>query len=275
MSVAAATTNLYPVQFVQTWAESMAQVLGEISGAPLPSAVLSEPLADIPPSSEHDLWAIAACSGAVRGEMSLHIPAASAVRLAQMFMSEPAAPDVEFSSDYREAALELLRQANGLFATAIKPRWGEVQIALDAASAAPSWPASSTSWLRFAEGAAASFIEFQFSAALMAALRAEKTDASDPSAPALSDVAPSVQYDDKVNLKALMDVELAVSLRFGSRRLLLREVLELSPGAVIELDRHVQEPVDMLLDGRVIARGEIVVMDGNYGLRVTEVAPAT
>lgn len=74
------------------------------------------------------------------------------------------------------------------------------------------------------------------------------------------------------NLDLLLDVELGVTLRFGSRRMLLREVLELSAGAVIELDRLVQEPVDLLLDGKLIARGEVVVVDGNYGLRVSEVA---
>ena len=50
-------------------------------------------------------------------------------------------------------------------------------------------------------------------------------------------------------------------------------MLDLSPGAVVELDRRVQEPVDLLLDGRLVARGEVVVIDGNYGLRVTEVSP--
>jgi flagellar motor switch protein FliN len=51
------------------------------------------------------------------------------------------------------------------------------------------------------------------------------------------------------------------------------EVLDLSPGAVVELDRTIQEPVDLLLDGRLVARGEVVVIDGNYGLRVTDVSP--
>jgi flagellar motor switch protein FliN/FliY len=51
----------------------------------------------------------------------------------------------------------------------------------------------------------------------------------------------------------------------------LREVLALSPGSVVELDRNVQAPVDLLLDGRVIALGDVVVVDGKYGLRITEV----
>ncbi|HUI83872.1 MAG TPA: flagellar motor switch protein FliN [Candidatus Binatia bacterium] len=73
------------------------------------------------------------------------------------------------------------------------------------------------------------------------------------------------------NFGLLMDVELPVMLRFGSRLATLREVLELASGAVLELDREVQEPVDLVLNGRVIARGEVVVVDGNYGLRITDV----
>ena len=77
---------------------------------------------------------------------------------------------------------------------------------------------------------------------------------------------------DTMKLDLVMDVELNVTLRFGQRQLTLREVLDLSSGSVVELDRHVEEPIELLLDGRVIARGEAVVVDGNYGLRVSEVA---
>ena len=73
------------------------------------------------------------------------------------------------------------------------------------------------------------------------------------------------------NLGLVMDVELNVTLRFGQRQLSLREVMDLSSGSVVELDREVDEPVELILDGRVIARGEAVIVDGNYGVRVTEV----
>ena len=72
-------------------------------------------------------------------------------------------------------------------------------------------------------------------------------------------------------LELFKDVELDVTLRFGGRRMLLREILDLGPGAVVELDRQLQDPVDLLLDGKIIARGEVVVVEGNYGLRVVEV----
>lgn len=73
------------------------------------------------------------------------------------------------------------------------------------------------------------------------------------------------------NLDLVLDVELNATLRFGQRQLPLREIVELSSGSVVELDRQVDEPVELVLDGRVIARGEAVIIDGNYGMRITEI----
>lgn len=73
------------------------------------------------------------------------------------------------------------------------------------------------------------------------------------------------------NLDLVMDVELNVTLRFGQRQLPLREVLDLTSGSVVELDRQVDEPVELILDGRVVARGEAIIIDGNYGMRITQV----
>jgi flagellar motor switch protein FliN len=84
-------------------------------------------------------------------------------------------------------------------------------------------------------------------------------------------VRPKKATIDPANLQLVMDVELNVSLRFGQCQLPLRDVLDLTSGSVIELDRDVDDPVELLLDGKVIARGEAVIVDGNYGLRVTEI----
>ncbi len=72
-------------------------------------------------------------------------------------------------------------------------------------------------------------------------------------------------------IERVIDVPLAVTLRFGQRHLTLREVLALATGSLVELDRQVEEPVELVLGDRLIARGEVVIVDGNYGLRVTEV----
>lgn len=70
----------------------------------------------------------------------------------------------------------------------------------------------------------------------------------------------------------LYDIELDATLQFGSREMALREVLSLGPGDVVELDRHVSEPVDLVVGDRIVARGEVVVASGNFALRITEVA---
>ena len=73
-------------------------------------------------------------------------------------------------------------------------------------------------------------------------------------------------------LELLLDVELEVSLRFGSREMPLGEILELGPGDVVQLDRHVSEPVDLIVGDKIVARGDVVLVNGNFGLRVSEVA---
>ena len=76
--------------------------------------------------------------------------------------------------------------------------------------------------------------------------------------------------NDNGKLELLLDVNLVLTLRFGQRDLTLREILDLSAGSVIELDRAVEEPAELLLGDKVIARGQVVTVDGNYGIRITD-----
>lgn len=73
-------------------------------------------------------------------------------------------------------------------------------------------------------------------------------------------------------IELLLDVELEASLRFGSKEMPMSEVLELGPGDVVQLERHVSDPVDLIVGDKIVARGEVVLVNGNFGLRVTEVA---
>ncbi len=95
------------------------------------------------------------------------------------------------------------------------------------------------------------------------------------SAPALSAVSDDLRLAAPAlspGLELLLDVELEASLRFGSREMPLGEILDLGPGDVVELDRHVADPVDLIVGDKIVARGEVVLVNGNFGLRVTEVA---
>jgi flagellar motor switch protein FliN/FliY len=82
--------------------------------------------------------------------------------------------------------------------------------------------------------------------------------------------APATGLSPGINL--LLDVELEVSLRFGSKELPLGEILDLGPGDVVQLDRNVVDPVDLIVGDKIVACGEVVLVNGNFGLQVTEVA---
>jgi len=73
------------------------------------------------------------------------------------------------------------------------------------------------------------------------------------------------------NLDVLLDIELPVAVRFGRTDVPLLTLVRLGPGSVIDLHRSADEPVDVIVSGKVVARGEVVVIEGNYGVRVTEI----
>lgn len=72
-------------------------------------------------------------------------------------------------------------------------------------------------------------------------------------------------------LDMLLDVELPVSVSFGRAQLLLKDVIKLTTGSIVELNRSISEPVDVIVNNCVIARGEVVVIEGNFGVRVQQV----
>ena len=260
------------------WKACTQNVLSQISGQPQTFALSAEPFK----AADSDLRYTVAAAGAVQGEMALRLPLASATWLAHKFVGEAIAQPSPtgaaggtgaLSNDDREALEELLRQIAELAPTALgSVAGGEFQLQLSSADApwAATADALSTLCSRDEDGAEIA-IEIRLSPALVAALAARSPAApassvASPPAPAASPPPPGAP-----GYHRLFDVGLGVKLRFGTRRMLLRDVLALSTGLVVELDNAVNSPVDLLLEGRVIARGEVVVIDGKYGLRVTEV----
>ena len=72
-------------------------------------------------------------------------------------------------------------------------------------------------------------------------------------------------------LELLMDIELPVTLRFGRTQMSLTDVMDLSTGSVIDFGQGAEEPVEVLVNGRVVARGEAVMVQGNYGVRISQI----
>jgi len=82
---------------------------------------------------------------------------------------------------------------------------------------------------------------------------------------------PEENSDSNVNLDLILDFEVAVSVRFGKREMTLGEILKLGNGTLIELDKSADDPVELLVNHSLLAKGEVVVADGYYAVRITQV----
>lgn len=248
----------------EAWETCFKKVVSQVSGQSTVFEISPQPL----PITESDVWYTIVAAGAVNGEMILHLPAASGTILAQKLLSEtePVAPGI--TPEHKEALEELLRQVAGLAATLLgSTAGGEVKLSV-APSTAPTWSSDAIISLQTRDEAGTPVtIEIQISPALAAGLQpTTSSSVPAPMPPSSSDASvPASSY------RRLMDVGLDVKLRFGVRQMLLRDVLALSAGIVVELENALHSPVDLLLDGRLIAHGEVVIVDGKYGLRITDV----
>ncbi len=93
------------------------------------------------------------------------------------------------------------------------------------------------------------------------------TDMSD--APQLAAAAEAATYS---NFRLLADIPVRMSVEVGSTSLRLAEIMDLSEGSVVELDRQADELLDIMVNGTLVARGEVVTVNGRYGIRVVEIA---
>ena len=94
---------------------------------------------------------------------------------------------------------------------------------------------------------------------------------SEPEAPAPTN-GKKAAVQDPQGLEMLLDVSLELTVELGRTHLTVREILELQTGSIIELDRLAGEAVDIFVNKRLIARGEVVVVDDKFGVRITELA---
>jgi flagellar motor switch protein FliN len=204
-------------------------------------------------------------SGGLKGEATLVTQKHNALVLAQKFLGEEANPTAELTNDHEQAAEELFRQVGGVAQTALSGHFGEVKLELSPTPVSP-W-AGTTVCLLVSESAQKFHLLVEVTPELMEALSARNQ-------PAPPEDEPANPPNANENLALLLGIDLDLNLRFGKNSLMLREILDLSQGSVVEVDRQVQEPVELLLADRLIARGEVVVIQENYGLRITEVSSA-
>ena len=81
----------------------------------------------------------------------------------------------------------------------------------------------------------------------------------------------SLNNDELSNISLIMDVKLPVKVRIGKKKMLLKDVLNMDIGSVIELNQLANDPLEILVDNHVIAEGEVVIVDGNFGVQITSI----
>ncbi|MDF1879904.1 flagellar motor switch protein FliY [Sulfurimonas sp. MAG313] len=86
-----------------------------------------------------------------------------------------------------------------------------------------------------------------------------------------SNTVASLSGDEQTNINLIMDVNLPVRVRIGQKKMLLKDVLSMDIGSVIELNQLANDPLDILVDDHVIAQGEVVIVDGNFGVQITTI----
>lgn len=283
-------------QLQRVWVDCLGKVIGQVAGFPV-TVEASGDEDTTPKESAPDkpqVCMVIAASKALQGEMAILTSQAGALALAQVFVCEQLNAAVPFDKERRDAYEELLRQVLGQVASSLKQATGgEVEVK-PTGSETPSWAGASRLGIRIMGGKLLPIqLTLLVSPELVKSLQplpeakappAQKTVAPPAVPPVARTVAPSAPIAEPVvppkpepsgertsNLELLLEVRLDATIRFGQKHMLLREILELNPGTAVALDRLVQEPVELLVGGRVVAQGDVVIIDGNYGLRITEI----
>ena len=183
------------------------------------------------------------------------------------------------AASLKSTYLETISQALSGVATAIGARLGrEVNCAGGEGSASPSVPSNDAAWavLRVQLGTDTANIAIGLEPVLVMAIAASVEEASSPKIPEATVAAAAGRegFGGPVNSKTfelLLDVELPVSVSFGRAQVPLKDVLKLTTGSIVELNRSIHEPVEVIVNNCVIARGEVVVVEGNFGVRIHQV----
>jgi len=270
------TSDQQTAKLQQIWVECFRSVVGQVAGYPVAVVAAGEQECAAAQAAQNKspVWMLFTAGKSLRGEMAILATEVEALFFAQLFVSEPFDPANAFDKDRRDAYEELIRQVLGQVATALKGVTnGEVEVK-PSGSDAPNWPGSSRMGIRLeSEKFQPVHLVLVATAELLQSLRpaSPENTASAKKSEVRAPAAPELSATENTNLELLLDVKLEATIRFGQKQMLLREILELHPGTAVALDRQVDEPVELLVGGRMVAWGEVVIVDGNYGLRITEI----
>ncbi len=268
-------------EYLEIWSQATAELLTQILSSPFSVEMESgdEP-GVMKPAADAGIWLEFLAGPPLSIKQSFWVSPSDGAYLASAFVGDEPDPLAELTDDSRDAIGELVRQIAGNVALTLKSKLGQECAVQFIAAATPIWaPAVRNRFRLIAEGRPPLTLHVLLESPLAQApapppeAPVMRPPVPPPAPPDASSALPTAAGgSEQRNLDLLLEMELEVAIRFGRREMLLRDILELNAGAVVEFEQHIEDPVDLLLGGRVIGRGEVVVVDGNYGLRVSEIS---
>ena len=225
---------------------------------------------DPPSDSEGMLWWKQSFDLAPGAAFWVGAPQASWTALGQKILTA-AGLDSTGTEDLQSTYLEVIRQSLGALAGTLTGQVGHEVLCTQGAEEGPSSSAAGLQVSVTLAGERLPNLAVYLSRELLAALQIETVE--NTAASKQDEQAGGVELSPRASgtLDLLLDVEMPVSVSFGRTRIRVQEILKLITGSIIELDRTISEPVEVIVNNCVIARGEVVVVDGNYGVRIHEV----
>jgi flagellar motor switch protein FliN len=254
----------------EEWSRQLGRAMETMSGEPVGITFASRELSaeEIDPGSQDLLWWEQPLSLGPGAIIWIGAPPAGWQEIGNRVLRSAGVDDAS-PEDIRSTYLEIISQSLSGVASAISTRARKEISCLEGKSAPPQASQEQAAYsFEMALGEQPCTILAVFPLALANTsdnpphapakpASAEGTRAAAPSAPGSIDL--------------LLDVELPVSVSFGRAQLMLKDVIKLTTGSIVELNRALSEPVEVIVNNCVIARGEVVVVEGNYGIRIKQV----
>jgi flagellar motor switch protein FliN len=211
-------------------------------------------------------------SRGITGEAALLLPGGTGIGLARLLLGEAPPQAVDGPAEGDEDALrELSNQTASSVATALGECVGK-PVGFEAPTA--RWVPEGGAGLSTGSGAVVLVLDLSVGPVagdgylVLPRAGVVPPPVTQVAMPPLSETAPRRGSN---GLEMLLDISLPLTVELGRARMVIRDILHLAPGSVLELDKLAGEPVDIMINDRSIARGEVVVIDENFGVRLTSI----
>ncbi len=227
-------------------------------------------------------------SGDVDAEIMVAFPPTMAASLSDMMMGEEASDREDITDDDLDAAKEIVSNIFGAISTALSGQneLPKLSFAIDSIESITgddevSLEAFSKMYVyKFTLAGLTSMLMFIIDEKLSKKLspEADSEDSQMDESVSESNTTENCENqniklseEEMKNISLIMDVKLPVRVRIGKKRMLLKDVLNMDIGSVIELNQLANDPLEILVDNHIIAQGEVVIVDGNFGIQITTI----